>query len=390
MKTALFLMTIIILISIWATFQPNTLIYNSYFFKGLLFLLIINVTLCTMKRLPGLWLKLWRRHLSFGKVRQAFSPDLEFGVSDPVSAKERLTTGLRKKGYRIEHLKEDQDEIVFAVQGKLSLVASQIIHISLIVLFIGVLISTFGYSGELTGPVKGIVKLPENITGNDWSVRIDAFNTIYNPDRSIENWETELTIIRGHTDSAAKEIIRGKTRVNHPFTYQGVTFYQSGYGSQCVIELGYNDMKKQSTVPLNQVITSNGMSLIIEKQDFQTYVMKFYDRHQNCRRYELKKGTVIYLTRKLSLQLIAEKTFTILKFKSDPGIPVIMAGLVLLAFGFVLLYTRIYREIKILFQPANQTAQIQVHCKSKICHEQLVKEILSYLSEGLDDEFVYI
>jgi cytochrome c biogenesis protein len=370
MKTALILMALLILISIIGTLQTNTAIYHSFLFKGLLFLLIINILFCTGKRFPHLLSKAGVRKLSFDKIRHNFPECNEFHIPIPDLFKENLTAFSRNRGYRVIPLRGENEEILYARKGIISLIANQVIHWALIIIFTGAFIGAFGRSGEVASSIGRITDLPENIAKMQLKIRIDDFTTLYNPDQSVENWVTRLTLLTGET-----ELAQGAASVNHPFQYHGVTFYQSGYGYQCNFELNQNGMTSEYQIPVNQIMNNGNKAFLLEKKAAGQYALKVYDDSREPRTYELNQGTVISLPNQTSLKLLGESAYTILKIKTDPGNPVVMAGLAILAIGFILLYTGQYREIKVLIHHPTQTAQISVHCKNNLLREQLTNEL---------------
>lgn len=241
MKTALLLMTAIVAVSIFATFESNIQIYDSYLFKGLLIFLITNITLCTIIRTQKLLVKLQNK--SFDEKKKVFSNIPKLKTWDMHSVRKKIENVFRQKGYRIIHLQGNHESIIYLKKGILSLIANQVVHYALIIIFIGALISSFSFNGEVSGGVSQVVDLPIKLVENNLKIRIDDFNTLYNPDQTIKNWETKLTIINGET-----KITQGRTSVNHPFRYQDITIYQSGYEYTYLVELNKNQYPPLFTV----------------------------------------------------------------------------------------------------------------------------------------------
>jgi cytochrome c biogenesis protein len=375
MKTALILIALIVLLSIVGTFQATGAIYHSYLYQGLVLLLIINTLLCTSKRLPQLLLKIGIRKPSFNQIRRDFPKSNGIRIPDPDVGIEKLSAFYHDHRYRATSLQSEQEELIYARKGIVSVIAGQIIHWALIIVFTGAFIGSFGSTTEVTGGIGQINDLPKLLNNNPFvQIRIDDFTTIYNPDRSVENWATRLTLLEGE-----KELAKGMSMVNHPFHYQGVTFYQSGYGYQCNIELNQNGMAKEYKIPVNQVMNNGNKAFVLEKKAAGQYTLKVFENNRESRAYELNQGTVIKLVNQTSLKLLGESAFTVLKIKTDPGNTVVMVGLVIGALGFILLYTGQYQEVKVLVHRSTQTAQISVYCKNGLLKKQITNEVTSII-----------
>lgn len=366
-------MAVIIIVSIIATLVPNASIYNSLVFKGLLFLLIANTTLCTIKRVPGLLSKI--RNKTFEEVKKTLNNHYEVKIQDIDKVKDEVITTLNKKGYRTIRLQVEHEEIIWARKGFLSLISNLIVHIALIIILIGAFFSSFGFEDEVIGSKGHIADIPGKISNDNLKIRIDDFSTLYNTDNSIENWQTSITVFAGE-----REVSQGKTIVNKPFKYQGVTIYQNGYGFKYLIELESKGIKKQYEVPVDQAIPLAGHVFILEKTDTYKLSMTVYESYTKYKTYELQEGTTIDFPSDIKLKFLGEVAFTILKVKNDPGVVIVVIGLTILSIGFIFLYMGQYHEIKVKFDGLNKKAQISVTCKSKSLNQRITNELLHIIS----------
>lgn len=110
--------------------------------------------------------------------------------------------------------------------------------------------------------------------------------------------------------------------------------------------------------------------------------MTVYEGHTIIETYVLNKGTVVDFPNHMGLKFLDEVVLTVLKVKNDPGITIVTAGLTMLAIGFTLLYLGPYREVTVLFDESNQTAQINIVCKSKILNKSLTNEVFDLIIGG--------
>ncbi len=246
-KLAIFLIIIITIASVIGTFIPQlrsaeeyaerygqisellvrleiTDLYHSWWFIALLFLFSLNIVICTLTRLSP-------------KLRRAFKPNLEFQSQTLLAAKikdsfaknwdlERsqaeLKKALRSGHFRIKENRKDSEVHILARKKILGIFGSDIVHVGLLVILIGGIIS--GFSGFRTN-----INISEGETvpvlGADFLIRLDKFETEYHPNGSVKDWKSTLTVIENESPSLTKTI-----EVNHPLTYMGYVFYQSGYG----------------------------------------------------------------------------------------------------------------------------------------------------------------
>ena len=246
-KLAIFLIILITLASVIGTLVPQmrgtdeyaarygqlsglfiqlevTDLYHSWWFVALLFLFSLNILICTLTRLSP-------------KFKRAFRPNLEFQAQTLKAAKitesfkkngnleniqEELERTLRSFHYRIKRAKKDTGAHILARKKISGIFGSDIVHLGLLVIIIGGIIS--GLSGFRTS-----INISEGKTipvlGADFELRLDKFETEYHPNGSIKDWKSTLAVIENESPRVTKTI-----EVNHPLTYKGYVFYQSSYG----------------------------------------------------------------------------------------------------------------------------------------------------------------
>ena len=104
----------------------------------------------------------------------------------------------------------------------LGIFGSDIVHLGLLIILIGGIIS--GFIG-----VQTYINISEGeiipVLNTDFKLQLDKFETEYHPNGSVKDWKSTLTIIEDETPRLTKTI-----EVNFPLTYKGYVFYQSGYG----------------------------------------------------------------------------------------------------------------------------------------------------------------
>lgn len=150
--------------------------YQAPWFRTLLFLLSLNLMACTWKTL--------RRNLDDpGRFSSLLQVQSQSTKRTPLTVtEEEVKTSLKSSGFRLRSV----DGGVVATRGRLGRWGSTIVHISLLVILLGGILSEFGFVGTLTLPVgesnsnyfnwDDKVDLPLGFT-----VQLDNFEIIYYP-----------------------------------------------------------------------------------------------------------------------------------------------------------------------------------------------------------------
>lgn len=210
--------------------------YHSWWFISCLALLALNIIACTMDRYAPIMRGLRKKNLI-----------LDENLEKTLDAKDKLKYGLplaevEKKALEIigERFNgkpgvtqlPDGDRHYFFEQGKYSRLAFFFTHLSVLLIFIGAIIgSFFGFKGDVTIYEGETASLLQTRTGKiqnlDFGLKCNAFKVDFYPNGMPKEYLSDLTVIKN-----GKEILRKTIRVNDPLTYQGITFYQSSYGSR--------------------------------------------------------------------------------------------------------------------------------------------------------------
>ena len=246
-KLAIFLLIFITIASIFGTLIPQhrspaeymdrygeianvlirlefTKLYQSWWFVSLLFFFAVNILVCTLTRLSP-------------KMRRAFHAKFEkekkkiLTLKTKVSFKKNHTLEktladvrqeLSSKHYRLRTEKNENETFLLARKRVLGLFGSDIVHLGLLVIIIGGIISGLGGFRTILNIVEGeTVPVPQA----DFKLRLDKFITEYHPNGSVRDWKSTLTVLENGSDALSKII-----EVNHPLSYKGFVFYQSRFG----------------------------------------------------------------------------------------------------------------------------------------------------------------
>ena len=250
LKTAIFLMILLAVISIAGTIVPQareemfyikeygfnlfrifksfglTDLYHSWFFILLLSLLNINVFLCFIKRFN--WklenLKKDKTRYPTEKLIKGMKNSSKLMFLGTVSrAKEIILDSLESKRFKIKEKMSGESVSIAASKGLIGQFGSDIIHLSILIIIIGAFIGTvFGF--------KDFIVLNEgekkHIAQGGFDLRLDKFNIEFYKDTSKpKDYFSTLAVLENN-----KEIFTKTIEVNDPLRYRGIWFYQSSYG----------------------------------------------------------------------------------------------------------------------------------------------------------------
>ncbi|MCX6559871.1 MAG: cytochrome c biogenesis protein ResB [Candidatus Aminicenantes bacterium] len=199
-------------------------LYHSLWYLALLGLLGLNIIVCTLTRLGG-------------KIRRAFRPRLETEAKalTALKIKDRLKrsapldetraaleAALHGAGYRVRSAAGDGRVSLLARKRMAGLFGSDLVHVGLLVLLAGALVTA-------AGSVRSELPMREgqtlDVPGAGFALRLDKFETEYYPDESVKAWKSAVTVME------AGQALRGAViSVNRPLTHRGFSFYQMSYG----------------------------------------------------------------------------------------------------------------------------------------------------------------
>jgi cytochrome c biogenesis protein len=280
--------------------------YHSWWFIGVLVLLVINLIACSWKRLPGVW-----RH-----VRKT------------------------KSGY--------------------ARLGTYLTHLSVLLILVGGLIGAVwgfkGYVEILEGEtVEGIFlnNPQQSMKPLGFQVRCDAFQVDFYPDGVPREFLSTLTFL----DGGRAVLDHAPLRVNHPLSYRGLTFYQASYGisARSILEVrkgGGGGVPHTMQLSQGEVQPIPGTEAQIGFMRYQEQVHDLgeaillvlfipnaspegfwlFKRHSGME--GLQVGNFIFIFKALE-----KRYYTGIQVTHDPGVSIVWAGCSLLVIGMVTTFT---------------------------------------------------
>ena len=199
-------------------------LYHSWWYMGLLFLFSMNTAVCTLSRFPAKWRKAMSPRVESEAIKlKTLKIHADFQKQSALAeAVPEVKTALADARYKVREAITDTQASILAVKKTVGLFGSDIVHLGLLIILIGGIISGFGGTRRMLTISEGQTLAVEEA---GISLRLDSFITDYYPNGAVKDWKSTLAVIENGQQIRTKTI-----EVNHPLSYKGFMFYQSSYG----------------------------------------------------------------------------------------------------------------------------------------------------------------
>jgi cytochrome c biogenesis protein len=154
-----------------------------------------------------------------------------FSAASKLAETLSLAAGILKQKYKRVHRKETATEVVlFAEKGRFSHLGVYLVHLSVLIILIGSIVgSLFGFEAYVNIPEgESINKVRLRKSGAaralPFDVRLDRFTVEFYDNGAPKEYRSDLVFVED-----GKPALQGSLLVNHPITFEGITFYQSSY-----------------------------------------------------------------------------------------------------------------------------------------------------------------
>jgi len=208
--------------------------YHSLWFRLIIGALAVNLIVCSLDRFPSS-LKRFRSvpRADREKPFENLPGERSFLVKTQTEQAREVAGDVLKKKYRkVERKDGDRGTFFFGEKGRYTYFGVYLVHASVLLILIGGMIgSLFGFEAFVNIPEgDGVnkVTLRKNRISKSlpFTVRCDKFDVEFYPNGTPKEYRSDLAFIKD-----GKPAFQGSLRVNHPITFEGITFYQSSYGS---------------------------------------------------------------------------------------------------------------------------------------------------------------
>ena len=363
LKLAVFLIAAIAAISILATIFPAADAFNSWTFRLLVAAFFINLGTCTIKLLPGLYRQLKR---SAADVPENAS----YAVYDADEAE--LTAWLQSQHYKVIRTEDGQQIKILASKGKAALCAPHVLHISILVILIGAMVSMTNTSGFVMGQVGQSRPFPEDLQPyyGEAYVEILDFQTLYDDQNAVDNWVTKFNLYIDGVPVAEN----AETKVNEPYAYDNMMIYQNSYDYRHLIEVtGSADADNNSAygIPDNMPLGVGNDTIVVADSNGSMY-LQVSDHQSPARGQFVQPGDTLELTEEGAVvTYLGTIAYTVLEVKTRFGTPIVFFGFLLAVVSSMMFLCGRYREVWILAAKGQNTCRVHCHSKSAVVVEEL-------------------
>ena len=354
--------------------------YNSWWFVSMLILFCLNLTVCTIERLPHIWKVVTLDNLAtttvdrLGKMAMRRSFQTQGATEQAINSVRQIMKG---SGWQISQADKEGGALFFSQKGAYTRLGVIIVHISILVIFTGALIGSFyGYKASVLIPEGGSTdqvyqsNTEHTAISLPFIVRCDNFQLTYYDTGMPKEYRSGLAIVKENKEVYAKSIV-----VNDPMQYGGLTFYQSSYQpveGQLTAQLTNETTKAEQkfvTVPRqeNKWESENvtfGILDISGPDRMQRYQYKvwFSDGKADPAEFWVNEGGTARINRPdTTYVFIAKPRFaTGLQVVKDPGVWTVYTGCIMMVLGLIVIFYMSHRRIWIFVSNDGQKTSLLV------------------------------
>jgi cytochrome c biogenesis protein len=212
-------------------------IFTSVWFKAITVLLTTSILACSVNRAPRLWKLAFHPRARMGETFFTHAP-LRANLlvpTGPEVAVEDAREVLQAHHFRTVTDPDEDGLNLYADRFRWGPFGTVLAHLSFVLILLGFFLSQatgFG-SGfkdtNFTAPVGSRVQVGH---GTGLSVEAKSFTDAYYPDGSPKDFASDLVLYKNGV-----QVERQTVRVNHPMTWDGVSFYQSFFGVAAAMQV---------------------------------------------------------------------------------------------------------------------------------------------------------
>lgn len=349
--------------------------YHSWWFILLLYLLTINLICCSIKRLPRVW-KIISEPTLVMDEGFAKSLSLTHEVKMPGTAadlKEKMVSFLKTEFAAPVVTEVNGEYHLFAEKSPYCRLGVYVVHLSIIIIFIGALIgSFFGYKAFVNIVEGGSVSTVRSHSGKPielgYAVKCEKFSVSFYDTGAPKEFKSILTILEN--GQPVPGYVKIPIVVNDPLTYKGITFYQSSYGPAnegATYYLTIRDRKGGAPVKLKaqqgdriSLPTGGSIAIVEATQNVQPFMRQF-DGPGAQVEFQPASGQLqqfVILSEKyadfnaqrggdyiFTFDGMDQKFYTGLQVAKDPGVWVVWMGCLLMVVGICMAFFMSHKRI---------------------------------------------
>jgi len=351
--------------------------YHSWWFITLLYVFSLNLISCSIKRLPHVFKFISEPMLVVAEsTRNSFSQKKEITFSaSPDKAKEQLT-GFLSAEFTTPVITEHNGELhLFAQKSVLSRLGVYVVHLSILVIFVGAIIgSLLGFKGFVTiEEGQSISKVTIN-SGKEidlgYTLRLEQFTVEKYHTGAPKEFKSIITVLEN--GKPVPDYTNVKVIVNDPLTFKKITFYQSSYGQANEGSEHFISMKPRSggatekfAIRVGEQITlKNGTTfkLLEVAEEVRQFMPEFSGPAARVEVGYKGKTPQTFVVLKNYPEMNAQRgddiifgyegtnarMYTGLQFAKDPGVEIVWLGCFLMVIGLYIAFFMSHKRVWIV------------------------------------------
>lgn len=207
-------------------------VYASWWFISMMVALSINLTLCSVIRLPSIITQIsMKPHLEEEIKGKNFLVKREFNKEIDI---EKFLK--RTRFSRVSKIEKEEGTYYLSRKNSFGYLGSWLSHMGLLIIILSYI---FGKIIGFETYVYGVPGTIHPIEGTSYTLNIDNFNIDFREDHTVKQYISNITV----KDKGGAVVKSGDVMVNHPFRMEEINIYQNGTGWAIDIELEKKEKK---------------------------------------------------------------------------------------------------------------------------------------------------
>jgi cytochrome c biogenesis protein len=351
-------------------------VFHSFIFMMMLAILGVATFIGGMlNRLPGMWKSARNPTIrtSHSFLNGAAPAAHITADQPPATLLDSIQTALQEKKYRVLHEQVGSETHVYADKNRYGQFGTFPFHLALIVVILGGIVAAQWGFREMEFVIpEGSVREVGHGTG--LSVGLIQFTDTYTQEGSPHEYRSDLVIYEN-----GEEVKRGSITVNNPISYDNATFYQASFGQAVQVRVrdASGNVIFDDSLPLDfqsalnpdapaarvNLVPLNATLVVIAPDanpanmpELDTLGVRSGEMFIQLRPANLPAGTMppsaivaqgnTVTLEGATIEFVREKRFTLLQVGYNPGIPLFIAGGLMMVAGLALVFYFPFRRIR--------------------------------------------
>ena len=376
--------------------------YQSWWFQGLMVLLVVNIIICSIDRLQVTGKIIFTRDPKFNlkNYRQRKSRiDLTFN-GEMGRIKESCHAVVSKMFSYCKVVPAGDGVAITAEKGRLTRLGVYVVHLSVVVLLLGGVMGTwFGFEGyvniaEGTSADTIQLRFKPGARKLPFAIQCDDFDVQFYDTGAPKEFRSKLTIIENGQKVLQKDII-----VNDPLRYKGINIFQSSYGKA---EPQGPAVDPSKEIELSIKSSASGMIYSVKAQlkkpveipeGLGRFVLNDYHPQAQFRgmavgpalhgtltpkggepksvllpikfpRFDTMRKGDVAISVVQGGELFEERFFTGLQVTKDPGVTMVYTGFTLIVLGCIVTFFTSHQQVVVEIKPKGKKIAVMVSGKA--------------------------